>query len=408
MCIRDRYYSEIESGHYNGLTISQISDMCETFASHHFANTGSGVYEALLDEMTKLNVIEREGTRYVLRNPNIAMMMGDADRVAHKIDELGREPSIDSRNLGERRIKMEHGASNMVFPFPVAWVRRYMDPSDGELLILTGNDASGILDLAQPAPREEWVIGQGQGVYTVLPVSGPSAANDYINTLRKSKKVKIDHRIVAVRPNNWTIAQIPEFASVATKAAKAGVRFVLLAMPERAYDLAVAINSGKLNPKDQNWRVVPIPQWTEDAVYFRMHENSDISENSNAISSIVYSSCGFHKEVLHVCSDKITVEQAIKSPNQAKEGYAKSLADFYRRIGLPPAFTEERRDECNQFIGVIDGAQRLSSEVDEVREMHIISKAEVDFMNWMGLLQEGPAGTWRVPPLYANLIKNRS
>lgn len=408
LILADSYYSEIESGHYNGLTISQISDMCETFAPHHFANTGSGVYEALLDEMTKLNVVEREGTRYVLRNPNIAMMMGDADRVAHKIDELAREPSVDSRNLGERRIKMEHGASNMVFPFPVAWVRRYMDPSDGELLILTGNDASGILDIAQPAPREEWVIGQGQDVYTMLPVSGPSAANDYINTLRKSKKVRIGHRIVAVRPNNWTIAQIPEFANVATKAAKAGVRFVLLAMPERAYDLAVAINSGKLNPKDQNWRVVPIPQWTEDAVYFRMHENSDISENSNAISSIVHSSCGFHKEVLHVCSAKMTVDQAMKSPNQAKEGYAKNLSDFYRRIGLPAAFTNERRDECNQFIGVIDGAQRLSSEVDEVREMHNISKAEMDFMNWMGLLQEGPAGTWRIPPLYADLIKNKS
>ena len=93
-------------------------------------------------------------------------------------------------------------------------------------------------------------------------------------------------------------------------------------------------------------------------------------------------------------------------PNQAKEGYAKNLDAFYRRIGLPAAFTNERRGECNQFVAVIDGAQRLSSEVDEVREMHNISKAEMDFMNWMGLLQEGPAGTWRIPPLYADLIKN--
>ena len=407
LILADSYYSEIESGHYNGLTITQISDMCETFAPHHFANTGSGVYEALLDEMTKLNVVEREGTRYVLRNPNIAMMMGDADRVAHKIDELAREPSVDSRNLGERRIKMEHGTSSMVFPFPVAWVRRYMDPTDGELLILTGNEASGILDLAQPSTREEWVIGQGQDVYTMLPVSGPSSANDYVNTLRKSRKVKIGNRIVAVRQNNWTIAQIPEFASVAAKAAKAGIRFVLLAMPERAYDLAMAINNGKLNPKDQNWRVVPIPQWTEDAVYFRMHENSDISENSNAISSIIHSSCGFHKEVLHICSAKMTVDQAMKSPEQAKDGYAKNLPDFYSRIGLPAAFTDERRKECNEFVGVIDGAQRLSSEVDEMREMHNISNGEMDFMNWMGLLQEGAAGTWKIPPLYADLIKNK-
>ena len=317
------------------------------------------------------------------------------------------EPSVDSRNLGERRIKMEHGTSNMTFPFPVAWVRRYMDPSDGELLILTGNEASGILDLAQPGSREEWSVGQGQDIYTMLPVSGPSAANDYVNMLRKSKKAKVGNRIVAVRQNNWTLQQIPEFATVAAKAAKAGIRFVLLAMPERAYDLAVAINSGKLTPKDQNWRVVPIPQWTDDAVYFRMHENSDISENSNAIASIIHSSCGFHKEVLHICSGKMTVDQAMKAPAAAKAGYAKDLTEFYRKIGLPPAFTNERRSECNGFIVTINGAQRLSAEVDEVREMHQISKAEMDFMNWMGLLQEGPAGSWKVPPLYADLINNK-
>lgn len=410
LILADSYYSEIESGHYSGLTIPEIKDMCETFAPHHFANSGSGVCEALLDEMTKLNVVEREGARYVLRNPNIAMMMGDADRVAHRLDELAREPSVDSRNLGERRIKMEYGSNSMLFPFPVAWVRRYMDPSDGELLIVTGNDVSGILDLAQPSTKEEWSIGQGQDIYTVLPVSGPTAANDYINLqlnmLRKGKKQKLGNRIVAIRQNNWSIAQIPEYASVAAKAAKAGVRFILLAMPERAFDLAMAIEKGLLNPKGQNWRVVPIPQWTEDAVYFKMHENSDVSENSGAIASIIEASCGFHKEVLQTCSAKMSVDEAMKAPEKARALHGKSLADFYKRIGLPAGFTNERREECNGFIEAIDGAQRLSAEVDEVREMQNVSKAEMDFMHWMGLLQDGAAGTWRVPPLYAELIKN--
>ena len=103
----------------------------------------------------------------------------------------------------------------------------------------------------------------------------------------------------------------------------------------------------------------------------------------------------------------MTVDQAMKSPEQAKDGYAKNLPDFYSRIGLPAAFTDERRKECNEFVGVIDGAQRLSSEVDEMREMHNISNGEMDFMNWMGLLQEGAAGTWKIPPLYADLIKNK-
>ncbi len=407
LILADRYYSEIESGHYNGLTISEITDMCETFAPHHFANTGPGVYEALLDEMTKLNVIERAGTRYVLRNPNIAMMMGDCDRVAHKINELTLEPSVDSRSHGERRIPMEHGTNHITFPFPVAWVRRYMDASDGELLILTGNMASGITDLARPARREEWGVGQGQGIYTTLPGPGPTAANEYVNQLRKSKSAKVGNRIVAVSQNNWKITQIPEFASVAAKAAKAGIRFVLLAMPEQAFELANAIDNGTLNQKNQNWRVVPIPQWTMDAVYFRMHENSDISDNSAAIASIIEATCGFHNEVLKICSAKMTAEEAMVAPSKAKQGFAKTIGDFYSCIGLPAAFTHDRRAECISFIEAIDGEQRSSPIVDEIRELQNVSKAEMNFMHWMGMLQEGSSGTWRVPALYADLIKQK-
>lgn len=407
LILADAYYTEIERGHYSGLTISTITELCESLAPHHFANTGPGVYEALLDEMIKLNVVEREGTRYVLRNPNIAMMMGDQARVMHKIEELSREPSVESRNLGERRISIEYGHNHMLFPFPIAWVRRYLDPSDGELLIITGNESSGIIELMQPGPREEWKIGQGQDCYMMMPSSGPSAANEYLNQIRKLKKLPVGQRIMAVRPNSWTIPQIPEFANIAVKATKVGIRIVLLALPERAYELSVAINSGKLPVEKQNWRVVPIPQWTEDAVYFRMHENTGISENSAAIASIIEATCGYHREINHFCSGKMSLEEAMKLPELASRGYASSMEEFHKRIGLPAAFTKDRREKCNSFMETIDGEKRSSSSIEEVRELEAIEKSEMDFLYWMGLLQEGPLGTWRVPKMYRDLISGK-
>lgn len=407
LILADTYYSEIEKGYYHGLTISDISNLCETVAPTHFQNAGDGVYEALLDEMMKLNVVERVGTRYILRNPNIAMMMGDIERVNHKLEELAKEPPEESRNRGERRIYIDqNGANRHLFPFPVAWVRRYMDSSDGELLVLTGNDLSGVVDLMKPNGRDIWKVGH-DGEYTMLTGSGPMAAKEFVAALRRNKQSNSVRRIVAVRPGSWTVSQLPEFAIEAAKAAKQkiDVRFVMLAMPERAFELAAAIDAGTVNPETQNWRVVPVPPWSEDAVYFRLQENTEVSENSAALAAIIEASCGYDREIQRICTTKMSVGDALQAPTLAKNGLGASLQVFHKEIGLPPSFTPERRQQGNEFLELIDGAQRMSSEVDEMREMQGITMAETNFMHWMGLLQEGPGGTWKVPPLYANLIK---
>jgi hypothetical protein len=402
LLLADVYYSQSASGQYVGLTISEISELCELMVPTHFASAGPGVYEALLEEMIKLNVLERTGTRYVLRNPNIAMMMGDVERVSHKLDVLAKEPPEDARNRGERRIAMDHGTLSTPFPFPVAWVRRYMDASDGELLILTGNDLSGILELSKSG-REEWNIGQND-VYMMMPGSGPQAAAEYLGMLRRDKTGNKVHRIVAVRQTSWSIQQIPAFVAAAQKAAKQGihVRFVLLAMPERAFELAEAASAGRIEPT--GWRVVPVPQWTEDAVYFRIQENAEVSESSAALSAIIEASCGFEREVIRICGSKMSLKDALKAPEIAAGNLGAGLDEFYKRLNLPASFADDRRAAVNRFLEAIDGALRSSTEVEEIRDLVGVTPAEIDFVHWMGMLQEGPAGTWHVPRLYKNLI----
>lgn len=406
LILADVYYSEIEKGRYIGLTTSEIADCCEDFVANHFKHTGAGVYEALLDEMKKLNVIERLGTRYVLRNPNIAMMMGDRDRVSTQIEELAKEPSEESRNHGERRIYMDCGSTHLPFPFPVAWVRRYLsDTSDGELLVITGNELSGVADLIRPAGKEQWSVGQ-EGVFTMLPGSGPMAANDYVTKNRRPAADSRSQRFVAVRPISWAVSQIPEFVAAAGKAAKHGIRFLLLGTPERALELSHAIDSGSATMEEGKWRVVHVPEWTNDALFFHLHENVEVSENSAALSALRTATCGYTREVLGLCNNRLSVAAAMKLPDERREALAPNRSEFYRKIGMPPAIPASRLDAAEQFLAAVSGMKRQSEDVNEWREMLAITDGEMLFLQWMGLLQEGDAGTWHVPALYGDLLKD--
>lgn len=406
LILADVYYSEIEKGRYIGLTTSEIADCCEDFVANHFRHTGAGVYEALLDEMKKLNVIERLGTRYVLRNPNIAMMMGDRDRVSTQIDELAKEPPEESRNHGERRIYMDCGSTHLPFPFPVAWVRRYLsDTSDGELLVITGNELSGVGDLIRPAGKEQWSVGQ-EGVFTMLPGSGPMAANDYVTKNRRPATDGRSQCFVAVRPISWSVSQIPQFVAAAGKAAKHGIRFLLLGTPERALELSHAIDSGAATMEEGKWRVVHVPEWTNDALFFHLHENVEVSENSAALSALRAATCGFTKEVLGLCNNRLSVAAAMNLPDERRKVLAPSRAEFYRKIGMPPAMPVSRLDAAEQFLAAVSGMKRQSEDVNEWREMLSITEGEMLFLQWMGLLQEGDAGTWHVPGLYGDLLKD--
>jgi len=399
--LADVYYSEIEQGHYHGLTTKQIEEYCEDFATAHFMHARTGVYEALLDEMCKLNVLERNGTRYVLRNPNIAMMMGDRDRVSTQIEELAKEPAEHTRSHGERRIMMENGSARQIFPFPVAWTRRYLDPSDSELLIITGNELSGINDLIL-TDQSDWKIGH-DGWLSCIQGNGVTNGQEYLKKARQKTNDKYP-RFVIIRPNAWAIKDLQELIVLAAKGARNGIRFLVLATPERAYDLSKEIDAGTLQLTDANYRIVQVPQWTEDAIYFRLNENIEIAENSNAINAIIEATCGFSKEISSLCTNSLTVAEALAAPTKKKTTLAPNLAEFYKKIALPPSFGSDRRRLMEQLLASIDGEQKSSAGVEEMRTMLGITKGEMEFAYWMGMLQDGPGGTWKVPKLLADLI----
>lgn len=405
LILADVYYSEIEDGQYSGLTASEIREYCEAYCGRHFENTGPGVYEALLDEMNKLNVVEKVGTRYVLRNPNIAMMVGDRDRVTTLIDELANEPPETSRNQGERRILMTRNNSQMIFPMPMSWIRNHMDASDGELLILTGNVLSGILDLSQ-VERDEWRL--QDGVFSSVPGNSPQNLADQVT---RSRRISQDHRapkIMSVRSAAWRVDQIPEYAAIANKASKVGIRIILLAHPERALELTLALESGTLKADSDGsraWRVVPIPQWSEDAIYYWVHENIAIAESGEAIAAIRTATCGFGKEVSMLCATSLTLETALSSPKTRRQILAPTLETFYQRVGMPPSLIEKHGEAIKSFLVLVSGADRGNlAEIDEIMQTYGISKAMFDFLYWMGLVQEGPEHTWRLPTLVAELI----
>lgn len=398
------YYSEIVNGHYQGLTTKEISDYCESFATTHFMHTGPGVYEALLDEMCKLNVLERNGTRYVLRNPNIAMMMGDRDRVSTQIEELSKETPEYSRNHGERRIMMvnEGGNARQLFPFPVAWTRRYLDPSDGELLIVTGNELSGMNDLILTT-QSDWKIGH-DGWLCCIQGNGVTLGQEYLKKARQKSNEK-NPRFVIIRPNAWSIKDIPELIALAAKGARLGIRFIALATTERALDLANAMDAGSFAEQESQCQIVPVPNWTEDAIYFMLHENIEVADNSNAITAIIDATCGYGKEVSALCINSLTVADALNAKDKKKVSFAPSLDEFYKKLAIPQLLSKEERHQMEQFLLSIDGESKSSSGVDEMRELLQISPGKMAFARWMGLLQDGPGGTWKLPKLYSELIK---
>lgn len=405
LILADIYYTEVGTGNNNGLTTSDIRDYCEIYAGDHFKNTGIGVYEALLDEMRKLNIIDRNSMRYVLRNPGIAMMMGNHAAILAQITDLAKMPPEDTRNQGDSRIHLRQNGNlqSPLFPYPVGWIRRQMETDDGELLIVTGNKASGI-DTLSNLGREDWKLGN-HGLIANMLGSGPTAANDLISKQRRSSSPM--PRIVALRQHTWHVRQLEELAAIAAKARKVGIRLALVAPPEEALVIARQLDEGKLKRDSKGWSVVPIPSWTTDAVFFGLSENVKVAENPDAIQAILQATCGFGNDIERLCKKHVTVDEAMRETQRVRSDYAASLKAFYDHIGMPENFDAERRNAIELFLPMIDGVQRNAAEVEDYLSETGVTQGEMEFLQWMGLLQEGDNATWKVPSLYNQLIAGK-
>lgn len=417
LILAEHSYAEPADSVFAGLTATEIRDHCATYAPEHFKTTAPGAYEALLDEMEKLTILERNGSRFQLRTPDIATMLGDKEQVAHLLNELARETPTEERSHGEARLSLTHKSDAKTFPMPSAWLRNFMRGSPGDLAIFVGNQLSGISVFERL--RDLWDLPQDDATIEARIFSSPEDARNYLNSARR-KVVGGRIRLVGVLPRGWHLDQLESYAALAqsfgrpTAQAEGGgrtrlaaVRPMLIAGPEQALALALR-QGGAGKPLPKNAVIAAIPPWSDDAVYFRFnqahHENLPIRDSADARRALLFSSCGFGDELERMAAPSLTVDEALRTPEDARKRLAPSLDAFYARIGMPSAVDAAMRKSIEDLLISMHGQQSADAMEDEHFVRLNILPGHFLFAQWMGLIQPTATGTWEVPSLYLDLL----
>lgn len=413
-------YSYAEpTGGFTGLTVTEIRDHCSVYAPEHFRSTAPGAYEALLDEMEKLTILERNRSRYQLRTPDIATMLGDKDQVTHLLGELAREKPTNERSRGEVRLRVRQGKDAVTLPMPSAWLRNYLQGDKGDLVVVVGNNLSGVM--AFERLRGSWEVGQEEATIEGLVIGSPEDARTWINRERK-KSGNQKTRVVAVLPRSWTPTQIDGYANVAqacgklaeqadvsSRASVTTMRPLLTASPAHALDLARRFVDSAL-PLPRNVVITPAHAWSDDAVYFWLNdlENQYVRDSGPARAALLEASCGFGLELERMCSPSLSVDEALKQPNEARKRLAGTLDGYYEKLGWPTTLTRDDRRRLEDLLQSAHGEVRSPETEEEFLGVWAVPRAHFVFAQWMGLLQAGPDGTWQVPALYLHLINARN
>lgn len=412
LILADHYHSEVEQGKNEGLTVSEIRTWCEVLLEKHFHGLSGGAYEALVDEMRKLNVLEKSGSRYRLRSPSIAMLIGDRARIDLQLQALADAQPEKARNHGDRRNELmpmgtgSGGVHAPIFPMPVAWTHAQMETVDGSLIILAGNNLCGLSDIT--SSRTEWQLTQND-TYRCTPLTAASASTYLTQLRRHGAAVQSSGKLLLVSTSvAWKVNEIPQFRTQATRAAGNGIRLALVAFPERMYEIAKALDAGTLSvgkDRKSDWSVSPVPPWSVDAVRFFLHDNSAVAEHPEACQAILTASCGFGKQIQSICAGNLTLEKALGLPEKAKIHFAPSLAVFYDKIGMPNSVAPEVLKRMEEFMVHMDGEKRDTSIASNYLQDFNLKPADQQFLVWMGLLQDGENNTWFVPELYRRLLE---
>jgi D-alanine-D-alanine ligase-like ATP-grasp enzyme len=415
LILAEHSYAE-PTGGFTGLTATEIRDHCVAYAPEHFKSTGPGAYEALLDEMEKLTILERNRSRYQLRTPDIATMLGDKDHVAHLLEELAREKPTDERSRGEARLQVRHARQTLTLPMPSAWLRNYLHGDKGDLVVVVGNNLSGIG--AFEHLKGSWDIGQEEATIEGISFKGPEDARTWANRERR-KGAGPKTRVVAVQARSWVPLQLDGYTSVAQACGKqAGqldlvsrsmtttIRPLLVANPEQAFQLAQRIETTAL---PRSVVVTPALAWSDDAVYFWLNdlENQYVRDNGPARAALIEATCGFGDELERLCKTTPTVEEAMKQPDETRKRLAANLDSFYDKLGLPASLKPGDRRKLEDLLEMIHGEPRSTETEDVFLSELAVPRSHFVFAQWMSMIQPGADGTWRVPMLYLQLIKAR-
>ena len=421
LILADQYYRDGASA----LTASEVRDICEIAAPRHFETTGSGAYEALLDEMEILTILERSGGRYSLRTPNIAMMLGDKDVVTEQLEALSVEKPVRQRSRGEARsllTPMKQGSHEQcVFPMPSAWMRSILATPEGEgrgppleraLLVLVGNDRSGLAETNKL--KGKWQLADAAVVEVAQHLSAQEARSALVRGVRAGTPRPM-RRLHLVASGSWKLSDLPEYARLATtlaSSAAAGnsdvpmVRVGLIASTGRAYELARQL-AERQSADSTGWQAVAVPPWDDDALYYRLEqlERPYLCNDEKARNALLVASGGFGSEIERLCGSIRSVEMALRAREDGERHLAPDLESFYRQLNMPAAITSEELKCLEDLLRAIHGESRQSARIEEYRQASNVTPALLMFAHWMGLVQEAQGGTWEVPEIYRRLLK---
>lgn len=431
LVLADTYYHGSGAGVEQGLTASDLRGICDEYFPNYFSKTGEGAFPALLEEMEKLTVIDRKGGRYQLRTPHIATMMGSKEDVEHKIEELRRETAPANRIPGETRPLLTRGNVNdwVVFPMSSGWVRQLLHEEERNLVILVGNHLSGLVEIENI--KHPFFLGR-DAHYEIKFFSSIDNARPYLNAMRRASETERPNRIVAVPSRAWhcTKPQIEEFAAFARNLARpliglpaeqrhraTNVRLMLVANPQQAWELAKIVTAespeliegvpnGSFKHAKLNWRVEAVPAWNDDAVYYRLKqlENQTLPDNPEACAEVLEAAMGFGSELAKMLRASTRREGVAEAKNEIRRRVVASRETFYAAIGWSPTIDAQQTRAAEVLLSLLDGEKRSEEVVMAWARDCNVTPAMATYMRWMGLLQDGDNGTWRVPALFRALI----
>jgi ElaB/YqjD/DUF883 family membrane-anchored ribosome-binding protein len=426
LILADQYYGDGAKS----LTAAELRTLCDLVAPKHFESTGQGAFDALLEEMEILTILERLSSKYSLRTPNIAMMLGDRASVGHQLETLGAEKAIQQRSRGELRstlVSLKSSRERVTFPLPSSWVRGIFGVASGDregstgtgardLIVMVGNDLSGLTELNRL--KGEWLIGDTAMIDVGVYSSPQIARSHLVRTVRSvMARTERGRRLHCIASGSWKIADLADYARLAltlgspfsgtTDTSAVNImRLALIANPSRAYELAQHVAQKEI-VASTGWSVTAVPPWTDDAIFYRLEalEKPDLYNSAEARKAIEIATCGFGAEIERECGARRTVEEALKAPAENERRLAPDLATYYRTIGMPSVITQQDYKNIELLLRTLHGEARQSGTTEEFRSECGVSPSLFLFLQWMGLLNEAPGGTWAVPELYRRLFK---
>lgn len=425
LVLADIYYTEIENGADDGATMQDVRERCDVYVSTHFRNINTSAFESLLDEMRKLNVLEKSGNRYRLRNPSIAMLLGDKERVMSQIGDLAQLQPSRSINHGEKRIPLQVNENSRAtgeplpyFPMPISWIQSQIGGKprtlDGSLPILCGNAQSGLQQISPPKLAGK--LTQTDDFYChPVPFSemGP-----FIRTKTCTGLIPANGNLLLMSASAaWKTKEIASFSSLASRSASSHVQVALAALPPRIWEMMGYLKDQKkkeaTSPLDK-WNIVAVPPYSIDAIQFHLGDNRSVADSRQACEDILYATCGFGRWVQKHCSEFMTVEKAALLKKDAEKPFS-SMAVFYDAIGIPSGLIPDahlRHMEAGLLL--IHGESRNEDSLEYINDLlkgstdgsqPDLDKFDLLFLQLAGLLQEGQDSKWHVPLLYQHLLK---